>query len=67
MSPSSGGSTLSRRWSVPRTVKLYTSVSLAEGKFRDPTVRDAEDLQDLLPQPLLAQIPLVRGAGSRRS
>ena len=35
-------------------------------EIRDLTVKDAEELQELLSQPVLAQIPLVRVPRSSR-
>jgi capsular polysaccharide biosynthesis protein len=40
------------------------AASFAEA--RDLTVKDAEDLDELLPKPLLAEIPLVRVPRSGR-
>lgn len=46
-------------------VALGASMAVATER-RDPTVRGPDDLRRLLPQPLLAEIPLVRARSPRR-
>jgi len=43
---------------------VFGLLAAVVAEARDPSVRDAEDLEELLPHPLLAEIPFVR-AGSR--